>query len=160
MEVRQLQPDETDLLRAIRLRALQDTPWAYGSTYARELAYTPERWAWFAAQEDSVIYVAIEGDTGVGMAGSFVPEPGTVMLWGMWVAADARRHGLGRALVEAVVGWAASSSADRVRLQLTDDERMAPAAALYRTLGFTPTGEREPLESDPALVTITLTRSP
>jgi ribosomal protein S18 acetylase RimI-like enzyme len=160
MEVRQLRRDETDLLRDIRLRALQDTPWAYGSTYARELAYTPERWAWFAAQEDSVMYVAIDGDTGVGMAGGFVPEPGTVMLWGMWVAADARRHGLGRALVKAVVGWAASSCADRVRLQVTDDERMAPAAALYRALGFTPTGEREPLASDPALVTIILSRSP
>lgn len=160
MEIRRLRPDETDLLRDVRLRALQDTPWAYGSTYALELAYPPERWAWFAAQEDSVIYVAVDGDTGVGMAGGFVPEPGTVMLWGMWVAADARRHGLGRALVEAVIGWAASSGADTVRLQVTDDERMAPAAALYRRLGFTPTGEREPLGSDPALVTIILTRSP
>jgi hypothetical protein len=43
---------------------------------------------------------------------------------------------------------------------VTDDERMEPAAALYRTLGFTPTGEREPLDSDPALVTIILPRSP
>lgn len=160
MEVRQLRPEETDLLRDVRLRALQDTPWAYGSTYARELAYPPERWARFAAQKDSVIYVAVDGDTGVGMAGGFVPEPGAVMLWGMWVAAEARRHGLGRALVEAVVGWARERGADTVRLQVTDDERMAPAAALYRALGFTPTGEREPLESDPALVTIILTRSP
>jgi GNAT superfamily N-acetyltransferase len=160
MEIRRLRPDETDLLRDVRLRALQDTPWAYGSTYARELAYPPERWAWFAAQEDSVIYVAVDGDSGVGMAGGFVPEPGTVMLWGMWVAADARRHGLGRALVEAVVGWAGERGVDTVRLRVTDDERMAPAAALYRTLGFTPTGEREPLGSDPSLVTIILTRSP
>ena len=160
MEVRQLRPDETDLLRDVRLRALQDTPWAYGSSYARELAYPPERWAWFAAQEEAVIYIAVDGDTGVGMAGGFVPEPGSVMVWGMWVAADARRHGLGRALVEAVVAWARERGADTVRLQVTDDERMAPAAALYRTLGFTPTGEREPLESDPALETLILSRSP
>ena len=61
MEVRQLRTDETDLLRDIRLRALQDTPWAFGSTYAREREHTAERWAWFAAQEDSVIYVALDG---------------------------------------------------------------------------------------------------
>src|SRR5919197_937326 len=115
MEVRQLRTDETDLLRDIRLRALQDTPWAFGSTYAREREHTAERWAWFAAQEDSVIYVALDGDTGVGMAGGFVPEEGTVMLWGMWVDASARGHGLGRTLVEAVIAWARERGAELVR---------------------------------------------
>ena len=75
----------------------------------------------------------------------------------MWVAPEARGRWLGRALVESVIDWAGGR---RVQLDVTDDERARGAAALYRSLGFEPTGEREPLDSDPALETIVMTRSP
>jgi ribosomal protein S18 acetylase RimI-like enzyme len=160
MEVRRLEPGEVDLLRDVRLRALQDAPWAFGSTYARERERTPEDWARYAAQEESVIYVAIDGQAAVGMAGGFVPAAGAVMLWGMWVAPEARGQRLARTLVDRVLRWARERGAAEVRLVVTDDERAASAAALYRTAGFVPTGEREPLESDPALETIVMTRVP
>jgi ribosomal protein S18 acetylase RimI-like enzyme len=146
----------------VRLRALRDSPWAFGSSHARELDHTAERWQRFADQVDSVIYVAMEEDACVGMAGGFMPPDlvGTVQLWGMWVAPDARGRGHGRALLEAVVAWAGERDAATVRLDVTDTERARPAAALYRAAGFVATGERRALESDPSLQTLVMTRSP
>jgi ribosomal protein S18 acetylase RimI-like enzyme len=160
MEIRRLRADEADLLRDVRLRALADAPWAFGSSHAREREYAAERWQWFADQRDAVIYVAVEAGAAAGMAGGFVPEPDTVRLWGMWVATEARGRGLGRKLVEAVIAWARERGAAAITLEVTDTERARPAAALYRSLGFAPTGERAPLDSDPALQTIVMTRSP
>jgi ribosomal protein S18 acetylase RimI-like enzyme len=162
VHVRALREDEVDLLRDVRLRALADSPWAFGSTYAREREHTPERWAWFAAQNDSVIYVALDGESGVGMAGGFVPEepPDTVQVWGMWVAPEARGHGIARTLLESVLGWARERGAASVRLVVTDHELAAPAAELYRGLGFAPTGEREPLDGERDLETIVMSRAP
>jgi ribosomal protein S18 acetylase RimI-like enzyme len=161
VEVRRLRQDEADLLRDVRLRALADAPWAYGSSHARELGYTPERWQWFADQIDAATYVAVEDDTAAGMAGGFVPAGGdAVMLWGMWVAPEARGRGLARMLVESVLAWARERGAPTVVLEVTDTERAAPAAALYRSLGFTPTGERTVLDSDPSLETILMSRAP
>jgi ribosomal protein S18 acetylase RimI-like enzyme len=161
MEIRRLRTDEADLLRDVRLRALADAPWAFGSSHARELAYTAERWQWFADQTDAATYVATEGDAAVGMAGGFVPEGGDgVQLWGMWVAPEARGRGLGRGLVEAVLAWARERGAPALVLEVTDTEAARPAAALYRSLGFEPTGERAALDSDPELETILMSRSP
>jgi ribosomal protein S18 acetylase RimI-like enzyme len=160
MEVRRLRTDEVGLLRDVRLRALADSPWAFGSSHARELAYTAERWQFFADQVDAATYVAVEGDTAVGMAGGFVPETDVVMLWGMWVAPEARGRGLARTLVEAVLAWARERGAAEVVLEVTDTERAAPAAALYRSLGFEPTGERRALESHPELETLLMSRRP
>jgi ribosomal protein S18 acetylase RimI-like enzyme len=161
VEIRRLLRNEAELLRDVRLRALADAPWAFGSSYARELAYPPERWQWFADQRDAVIYVAVEGGTVYGMAGGYVPGQGdSVALWGMWVDPRARGQGLARALVEAVIAWARERGAPAIRLDVTDTERARPAAALYRSLGFAPTGERAPLDSDPTLETIVMTRAP
>ena len=160
MEVRRLRADEAERLRALRLRALADAPWAFGSSYARERRYEADWWAARARQDGDVVYVADGGDALVGMAGGFCPEEGVVMLWGMWVAPEARGRGLARQLVEAVIVWAREYGAATIRLDVTDDERAAPAAALYRSLGFAPTGERAPLDSDPSLETIVMTRSP
>jgi GNAT superfamily N-acetyltransferase len=155
--VRRLRADEADALRDLRLRALQDSPWAFGSSYARELGHGPDWWEARARQIGDVVYVA-DGAGLVGMAGGFVPgAPDTVLLWGMWVAPGARGRGLGRALAESVIGWAGER---RVELEVTDDERARSAAALYRSLGFEPTGERRPLDSDPALEAVVMTRSP
>jgi hypothetical protein len=47
--VRRLRADEHALLRDLRLRALSDAPMAFGSTLAREEAFTPDVWQTRAA---------------------------------------------------------------------------------------------------------------
>jgi ribosomal protein S18 acetylase RimI-like enzyme len=60
----------------------------------------------------------------------------------MWVEPRARGKGVGRALGQAVIDWAAAKGAPSVRLAVNEQDAAAPA--LYRSLGFVDTGRREP----------------
>jgi GNAT superfamily N-acetyltransferase len=150
------------LLRDVRLRALQDAPYAFSSWYEREVDKDKEFWEGRVAQsgkgESGIVFVAIEGDRSLGMAGGYFADEDreAATLWGMWVDPSARRRGLGRKLLEAVAAWARDSGASRLRLAVTDCEQSRPAATLYRESGFIETGEREQLESDPSLVALIL----
>ena len=131
-------------LRSLRLAALRDAPGAFGATAEEDEVRPAAGWDMLGGGPGAVF---VGGDW-EGMAGVFVDgaEP---VLWGMWVAPAARGRGLGRALVEAVIGWARVRGFVRLRLSLSD---AAPAAGrLYEALGFARTGSRRPLESDPAL---------
>jgi GNAT superfamily N-acetyltransferase len=165
VEIRRLRRGEGDRLRDVRLRALADAPYAFSSSLEREADLGPEFWEERVAEsergEAGVVFVAVDEGRSLGMAGGFrVDEERTLaMLWGMWVDPRARRGGLRRALVDAVAGWARDCGADRLQLAVTDCEASGPAAALYRELGFVDTGEREPLEWNPSLITRVLARS-
>jgi GNAT superfamily N-acetyltransferase len=154
-----------DRLRAVRLRALADAPYAFSSSLGRESALGPEFWEQRVAEselgEHGVVFVATQGGRDVGMAGGFLMDHSgqVAMLWGMWVDPLARRSGLGQELVAAVAAWARGAGVDQLRLAVTDCEASKPAAALYRGLGFADTGDREPLEWNPALITRVLDRS-
>jgi ribosomal protein S18 acetylase RimI-like enzyme len=63
-------------------------------------------------------------------------------IWGVFVAPDSRRKGLGRAVVGAAIAWArAQPGVDYVDLGAS--ERAEAARRLYESLGFTAWG-REP----------------
>ncbi|HLJ03136.1 MAG TPA: GNAT family N-acetyltransferase, partial [Solirubrobacteraceae bacterium] len=67
-------------------------------------------------------------------------------------------RGLAPALVGHVLDWARDQGVARIDLHVTDCPEARPAAALYQKLGFADTGKREPLDSDPSLVTRVLAR--
>jgi GNAT superfamily N-acetyltransferase len=165
MTVRRVRRGEGASIRELRLRALADAPYAFGSSFVEESEYPPERWDVLAAQsasaETAVVIVAI-GDQAawLGMAGCYVGEHDVTMasVWGMWVDGAVRRRGLGRRLLENVVEWAHSRGV--VRLELSVSDRAPGAAALYGTLGFAPTGEQRPLRSDASITEIVMARQP
>jgi GNAT superfamily N-acetyltransferase len=165
MEIRRLLGGDGDQLRDVRLRALADAPYAFSSSLEREVGLGPEFWEERVAEsefgEHGVVFVAVDDGRSVGMSGGFFVD-GThevAMLWGMWVDPLARRSGLGHGLVDAAADWARDSGAGRLRLAVTDCRESKPAAALYRKLGFANTGEREPLDWNPSLITRVLSRS-
>jgi ribosomal protein S18 acetylase RimI-like enzyme len=152
--VRRLAPGEVELLRDIRLRALEDTPLAFGSTYAREVAFEPAEWERrardSAAGERSVTFVVEPRD---GMAaGAIHDDPAVAHLYGMWVAPEARGSGAGRALVDAVIAWARERGARRLTTSVTEDND--GALRLYERAGFVDTGAREPLGHSGATVVV------
>jgi ribosomal protein S18 acetylase RimI-like enzyme len=57
----------------------------------------------------------------------------------MWVAPEARGHGVGEQLILAVKDWARSAGHARLLLDVADGN--LPAVALYERMGFEPTGE-------------------
>ena len=120
--IRLIRPDEGLRLRALRLRALADAPWAFGSTLAREEAFTEAVWQERAVRgatgEHGVTYVAEDGDRWVGIVTGLVDDADGPRLEvvGMFVEPVARGRGVGAALLEAVASWARRRGAARLRL--------------------------------------------
>ena len=139
MRVERLTLDEAPRLRAIRLRALADAPEAFGATLEEATARTAETWAQQMRELPS--FVAVEGGLDVGVVRCEPDETraDTATLISMWVAPDARRSGVGDALIDAAIDWARANGVNRLLLYVVDDN--APAIALYARKGFQPTGE-------------------
>ena len=133
--VRLLKPADALLYREIRLEALQLSPEAFGSTFEHESAQSLEYFEGALARTD--IFGAF-GETGIlGVAG-YLTQAGAKqahkgLLWGMYVRPAARRGGVGRHLVAAVLDHARS----RVELlQLAVVSENEAARRLYGSLGF------------------------
>jgi GNAT superfamily N-acetyltransferase len=144
--------DETRL-RALRLRALADSPGAFAATAEQEAQLPAAHWAELARQSQAAdhlaIYVAIDGEEWLGMGAGRWHERdrGIAQLWGMWVDPSARGLGLGERLVADVCGWAAAQGARFLRLGVAT--RPGDATPFYERLGFVPTGERMMMRADP-----------
>jgi ribosomal protein S18 acetylase RimI-like enzyme len=137
--IRELRADDWALLREVRLRALQDAPYAFLSTYDESVTRPDESWQEWAAPKDSgATFVLDGGDRFDGMVSCFVlDDPSAVLLVAMWVAPERRGGGAASALVDEVVAWARRRGAERVVLTVEKDNERA--AALYRKCGFEPT---------------------
>jgi GNAT superfamily N-acetyltransferase len=147
--------DDWQPMREIRLQALRDAPDAFGSTYAREIAFEPAEWHRRATRDGSFLAFLPDGEL-AGLAGGFEEEPGMVELVSMFVCPQARGRGVGEALAGAVAAWARNRNAASVHLWVTETNK--PAIRLYERCGFAATSERQPLPSNPALGEVGMTR--
>jgi ribosomal protein S18 acetylase RimI-like enzyme len=135
IELRRLSPADAALFREIRLEGLTRDPGAFSSTFEDESA---EPLAFFEQRlSTSPVFGAFRGRELLGVAG-FRVQPGPKhahkgLLWGMYVRPAARRTGLGRKLVEAVIEHACGQ-VELLQLSVIAENR--PARALYGSLGF------------------------
>ena len=146
----------------VRMRALQESPWAFGSTYARESAFTDAEWHARLERWNGVRglgYLAIEDGVACGMAGALLDEqdPSRALLVSMWTAPSYRRKGVGRQLVEEVLGWAVQRGVQVVQLMVTS--KNDSAIRFYEELGFARTGREEPYPNDPAMAEYEMVRT-
>jgi ribosomal protein S18 acetylase RimI-like enzyme len=155
--VREVKVDEWELLRDVRLAALREAPYAFGSSYAREASFTEEQWRERLSSRSVTFFADVPGAAEpAGIAGVY-EEDGMADLVSMWVRPSARGLGVGAALVTAAADWAKARDHDSLYLWVTETN---PAAlGLYQRCGFTPTGERQPLPSDPTLPEIRMRRA-
>jgi RimJ/RimL family protein N-acetyltransferase len=158
--IRRILPTEGERLAQIRLAALLESPSAFGSTYAREVAFTPDDWAERArvsatGNERVTFFAFNEAAVGpranvrpVGLVGAYRldDEPEAIDLVSMWTAPEARRHGVGLGLVTAVIAWAKLLHVRTITLCVMPGNEAA--LALYARLGFVPTTEGQPLALD------------
>jgi len=105
----------TELLKAWQPTPLEFTSWMEGVTY-------------FMARRDGRL---------VGVVGCELRH-GSCRLLNLGVEPDARRQGIGSALVGATVEWARHSGASSVWVDAL--ARFANASALFKRLGFAPAG--------------------
>jgi ribosomal protein S18 acetylase RimI-like enzyme len=143
LEVRRLAVADWAQLRAARLAALAEAPYAFASTLAREENFTEQMWRERAGRGNT--FAAWDGDAIVGLA-SGIDEGSDWHLVGMWVAPKVRGTGVADHLVAAVCDLAKHSGATSVTLWVT--EVNGRARAFYRRLGFAPTGGRQLVRPD------------
>jgi GNAT superfamily N-acetyltransferase len=152
VEIRQARATDRELLRELRLRALADAPDAFASTLDKEVAFPQEVWRqWAEGGPTSANLLARRGGAGVGMAAIFADPsaPRRVHLVAMWVDPVTVVVVSPGALIDHAVRWADERQACEVVLRVADHNRAAWTP--YERVGFRPTGERQPLPSNPTL---------
>lgn len=141
--IRPARPDEWQIWRELRLRALAESPDAFGETVA---SVQGKDWpALTAARPNDVALIAWCDDVPVGMCAVHT-KPLVAKIFSMWVAPEARRGRVGERLLAQAIAVARIRGVAQVRLNVTDPQ--AAARRLYVRLGFVGTGEREPLRAD------------
>ncbi|WP_406375746.1 GNAT family N-acetyltransferase [Streptomyces sp. NBC_00647] len=149
LELRTLESDDWPFWRELRLAALAEAPYAFGSTLAQWQGSgdREERWRARLSIPGAHDLVALLDGLPVGIA-SGVPGEGAenVELISMWVNPTARGKGVGDCLIQAIERWAAERGATTLRLSVMPDNRKA--TALYERHGFADTGESGDLLPD------------
>ena len=141
-------------LKDIRLRALQDTPSAFSSTYDKESRLSDAEWMERAtrwSRDRSVAYLAMDGTVACGIVAAFLDEQDEAhaYLVSMWVAPTHRRTGVGAALVHKILEWARTQNVRVMELLVTSNN--TPAIRFYERFGFAMTGKITPHANDPSL---------
>jgi ribosomal protein S18 acetylase RimI-like enzyme len=140
----------------LRLRALRDSPDAFGSTFAREADRSDGDWTsrlvLGAASPRDLPLIAEWDREPVGLAWARIDElePDAAHLYQMWVAPQQRGSGIGTALLAAAIEWARSAHARFVVLGVTCGN--TSAVRLYSRAGFAPIGEPQPLRAGSRLL--------
>lgn len=148
MAIRRLREDEWRAYRELRLRALADSPNAFGSTFDIEAAKADDYWVKrlaTAASTSQLPLVAEVDDVFVGLVWGWLDPalPQEAQVFQMWVAPEARGQTHGAQLLDAVISWARQAGAQSVQLRVTCGD--SAARRLYVRAGFEPCGDPEPL---------------
>ncbi|WP_151081843.1 GNAT family N-acetyltransferase [Nocardioides cynanchi] len=137
-EVRRVGPDDWELFREIRLRALADSPDAFGSTLEREQGFGEADWRQRLA---GPVYVVTDPDP-VAVGGLFDGH-GEHHVWGMWTEPGHRGRGHARRILDALI-------APDVTAELHVNTTNRGARRVYERYGFVGTGDLEPLRAGSA----------
>jgi ribosomal protein S18 acetylase RimI-like enzyme len=133
--------------REVRLRALLTDPLAFGSTYAREAAWTTafwrERLERHASGPDRATFLARDADVIAGIIATMRDEhdAASFSLYAVWVAPESRGRGVGASLLARAESFMVENGAHVARLFVSD--RAPDARALYEKAGYAEDGRRE-----------------
>lgn len=127
-----------EAFRTVRLRALQEHPEAFGSSYQEESQYDDSGFARMLPDPPGCTLGAFDGECLVGIANLHVParlkqrHKGTIN--GVYVIPAFRRAGLACALLRALLAEARGAGLRTIQLSVTVGNE--PARRLYAGLGF------------------------
>jgi GNAT superfamily N-acetyltransferase len=161
--VHRVTPGDAGRMRALRLEMLADSPLAFLETLAQAAARSHDDFRRRVTQASTgrslAQFVADPGGPLVGHAGGTVlaEEPGTTVVFAVYVTPARRGTGVLADLVEAVADW--SRSCGRLELMLEVVVGNDRAVRAYERLGFTDTGVRVPHPVIPALTELQMRRS-
>lgn len=156
LAVRPIQAHEWATYRDVRLRALQEAPDAFGSSFAAESMRSDEAWAQrilaaTTSGKDCPLF-AFDDKQVCGLIWCKLSTDDALRadLYQMWVAPEARGQGAGHALLKAALDWARKKGCRQVHLGVTAAD--SPALRLYQRHGFRAIGPLEPLREGSPLM--------
>lgn len=160
--IKPIAKDSIASFKTTRLRALQDTPLAFGSTYSHESQLSDADWKERVARyssERAIGYLAWDDKQTCGIVGCFLDDndPATAHIVSMWIAPRYRKIGIGRMLIETVIQWADAQKIKTLFLMVTSCN--LDAIHFYERLGFTQTGRIEPYPNKMALAEYEMIKS-
>jgi GNAT superfamily N-acetyltransferase len=147
VDIRRVTPAEWRTLRRVRLAALEEAPYAFGSTYEREVGFTEEEW--LGRMHRSAWFVAFGLDAPIGVVGAFSPSsrPMAREVVSMWVDPVERGGKLADQLLSTAMAWARDDNAAAVAMWIAEgNERARRFCVRY---GFQRTGSSQPLWGHP-----------
>jgi ribosomal protein S18 acetylase RimI-like enzyme len=156
IEIKRIRPETALVFKDARLRALQDTPLAFSSTYAKESLLPDEEWQRRAERwggdENDAMFLAFEGEAVCGIVGSYVEreQRERAQVIPMWVDPASRRAGVGKEMIDAVAAWNRGRGVRELALLVTCVN--TGAIAFYERLGFVKTGVTGEYPNDPAII--------
>lgn len=134
--LKRLAPAQWQEYRAIRLEALQSDPGMYGSSYAKEMAYTDAHWPAFLADESRALFGLYDDTTLVGLTGITLKKENVTnaVLVSSYIREAYRGRGLSQLFFRARFHWAREK---HCRLLLVSHRAgNAASAAAIQAAGF------------------------
>lgn len=110
IEVRPFHPEEWEVYKATRLRALESDPKFFGSRLDEEKALADNHWQERLTDPKFLVLGVFNEGQPIGMTGVAVDRSDdtgqTGKLWGSWLEPAWRNKGLSRKMYEARISWA------------------------------------------------------
>ena len=150
--IARIRADQWQVLKSVRLRALEDAPYAFGTTLSQGQKRTDRDWQTMAKDHatlsDRAYFMAYLDDAPCGMVGCYRTASDAAVLTAMWVAPEVRKQKIGEQLVRAVGKWAKNNGATTLEAWVSENN---PARIFYQKIGFEETHLTEPLPSNPKI---------
>lgn len=136
---RRLGPDDWELYKALRLRSLEHSPDAFGSTLEREQGFTESDWR---GRLQGPMFVSYADHRPVALGGGFLGENAVMQIWAMWTDPQHLRQGHARRILDELVAIA-DAHGFAVHLDVAMSNPVARTA--YANYGFVETNKCHPL---------------
>ena len=140
-----------EMFKEVRLRALEEAPYAFSSTLEGALQKSDDEWQTQTEESatglDKALFLAFWDDVVCGLTGCLiVGEQGDEAdLFSVWVAPDFRRLQVGNAMFEEAKQWAVENGASVLHAWVTENN--LGAIRFYKGFGMEETGRREPVRA-------------
>lgn len=162
MNIREIQAGDWAAFKAIRLKALQDSPHAFGGTHAEESQLSDEQWQqrarFYQEDEHTCFVLGFASGSAVAMAGAYrdKAKANVAHIYSVWTDPVWRGKGESQKLIDALADWALRSGLPVMEGYVTSSN--ARALGFYRQVGFELTDESIPLRWDASVKQILIRR--